>query len=127
MVVDVAVRVRLVGVARRARGLHRDVGIANITTLRRRGRPARRPRHRDVTCQTRTLAAPGTPGAMPDDPGMVRRAWAWAMEEMAASEAATRARCMSCLLCSEDAACPAAAGVGKGDFLVLEWQPDVVL
>src|SRR2546428_8389973 len=32
-------------------------GVANITTLRRRGRPARGPRHRDIRCQTRTLAA----------------------------------------------------------------------
>jgi len=36
-------------------------GVANITTLRRRGRPARGPRHRDIRCQTRTLAAPGAP------------------------------------------------------------------
>ena len=35
------------------------LGIANITTLRRRARPIRRPRHRDVRSQTRTLAAPG--------------------------------------------------------------------
>src|SRR5882724_10654303 len=31
-------------------------GIANITTLRRRGRLVRGPRHRDIRCQTRSTA-----------------------------------------------------------------------
>jgi hypothetical protein len=40
-----------------ARCLEALGGIANITTLRRRGRPVRGPRHPDIVCQTQTLAA----------------------------------------------------------------------
>src|SRR2546426_10591095 len=50
-------------------GHARDVGVPEhaggtegvVTTLRWRGRPARGPSHRDISWQTRTLAAPEPP------------------------------------------------------------------